>query len=99
MTKLWAKHVFATRSCCDLDLQRIDSNVVRDTSPLYVDHFCKKVLKSNFKKPSYEADTILLQGHAVTLTFKVATQMLHVHIVHIATYAHTKFHEPSFYSF
>jgi len=27
----------------------------------------------------------LLQGHAVTLTFKVLTQMLHVHIVHIAT--------------
>jgi len=28
----------------------------------------------------------LLQGHAVTLTFKAATQMLRVHIVHIATY-------------
>ena len=36
------------------------------------------VLKSNFKKPSYGSDTILLQGHAVTLTFKVATQILHV---------------------
>ena len=42
---------------------------------------------------------ILLQGHAVTLTFKVTTQMLHVHIVHIATYAHTKFHAPSLNSF
>ena len=42
---------------------------------------------------------VLLQGHAVTLTFKVATQMLHVHIVDIATYAHTKFHAPSFNSF
>ena len=38
--------------------------------------FCKIVLRSNFKKPSYGADTILLQGHAVTLTFKVATQIL-----------------------
>jgi len=40
---------------------------------------------------------MLLQGHAVTLTFKVATQMLPVHIVHIATYSHTctKFHAPS----
>ena len=37
----------------------------------------KIVLKSNFKKPSYGADTILLQRHAVTLTFKVATQILH----------------------
>jgi len=44
-------------------------------------------------------DTILLQGYAVTLTFKVATQMLCVHIVLIATYAHTKFHGPSFNSF
>jgi len=42
---------------------------------------------------------ILLQGHAVTLTIKVTTQMLRVHIVHIATYACTKFHAPSFNSF
>jgi len=42
---------------------------------------------------------ILLQGHAVTLTFKVATQILRVHIIHIATYACTKFHAPSFNSF
>jgi len=40
-----------------------------------------------------------LQGHAVTLTFKVATQMLCVHIVHIATYSRTKFHSPSFNSY
>jgi len=38
---------------------------------------------------------ILLQGHAVTLTFKVAIQILRVHIVHISTYACTKFHAPS----
>jgi len=42
---------------------------------------------------------ILLQGRAVTLTFKVATRILRVHIVHIATYAHTTFHAPSFNSF
>jgi len=39
---------------------------------------------------------ILLQGHDVTLTFKVATQMLRVHI---AIYAHTKFHAQSLNSF
>jgi len=38
----------------------------------------------------------MLQGHAVTLTFKVATQILRMHIVHIATYSRTKFHAPSF---
>ena len=42
---------------------------------------------------------ILLQGHALTLTFKVVTQILRVHILHIATYACTKFHVPSFNSF
>jgi len=45
-----------------------------------------------------QTDKILLQGHVVTLTFKVATQMLCVHIVHIATYSRTKFHAPSFNS-
>jgi len=39
---------------------------------------------------------ILLQGHPVTLTFKVATQILRVRILHITTYACTKFHAPSF---
>ena len=77
MTKLWAWHVFAARSCCDLDLQVSDPIVVRDRSSQYGGHFCKIVLKSNFKKPSYGVDTILLQGHAVTLTFKVATEILH----------------------
>jgi len=53
------------------------------------------------KKRSYGLDTILLQSHAVTLTFKVATQMLRMHIVHIATYSCTctKFHAPSFNRF
>jgi len=40
----------------------------------------------------------MLQGHVVTLTFNVATKMLHVHIVHTATYALTKFYVPSFNS-
>ena len=31
---------------------------------------------NNFKQQRYEPDTILLKGHAVTLTFKVETQML-----------------------
>jgi len=41
-------------------------------------NFCQIVLKSDFKKQSYGQDMILLQGHAVTLTFNVATQMLQV---------------------
>ena len=41
----------------------------------------------------------MLQGHAVSLTFNVVIHILCVHIVHIATYAHTKFHAPSFNSF
>jgi len=44
-------------------------------------------------------DTILLPCHAVTMTFKVANQILQVHIEHIATYSRTKFHAPSFNSF
>jgi len=42
---------------------------------------------------------ILLQGYPVTLNFKVATQILRVHIVQIATYACTKLNAPSFNSF
>jgi len=75
-TKLWAGHNFAARSCCDLDPQGSNPNVVRDTSSQYVDHFCEIDFKSDFKKRSCGPDTIFLQGHAVTLTFKVATQVL-----------------------
>ena len=78
MTKLWAWHLFAARSCCDLDLQSSDPINVRDMSSQYGDHVCKIVLISNFKKTSYGADMILLQAHAVTLTFKVVTKILHV---------------------
>jgi hypothetical protein len=63
-------------SCCDLDLQGSDPNVACDMSSHYGDHFCEIVLKSDLKYQSYGPDTILLQGHAVTLTFKVVTQML-----------------------
>jgi len=48
---------------------------------------------------SYWPDMIMLQGHAVILTFKEATQILRVHIVHIATYVHTKFYKPGLNSF
>ena len=49
ITKSWTGHGFTARSCCDLDLQGINPNVVRNTSSPYGDHFCKIVLKSNFK--------------------------------------------------
>jgi len=74
--KLWAGHYFAARSCCDLDLQGSSPNVANDTLSQYGDHYCVIVSKSDFKKQSYGPDMILLQCHAVTLTFKVATQML-----------------------
>jgi len=44
-------------------------------------------------------DTFMLQCHAVTLTFKVDTQILCVNIIHIATYLRTMFHAPSLNSF
>ena len=44
-------------------------------SSQYGDHSCEIIVKFDFKS-SYCPDTILLQGHAVTLTFKVATQLL-----------------------
>ena len=49
ITKLWAGHDFAARSCCDLDLQDSDQNVTRDMSFEYCDHFCEIVVKSDFK--------------------------------------------------
>jgi len=57
---------------------------MRDMSSEYGDHLCETVLKSDLKYQSCRPNMILLQGHAVTLTFKVATQILRVHIVHIA---------------
>ena len=42
-------HDFAARSCCDLDLQGSNPNVAPDTAPQYGDHFCKIVLKWDFK--------------------------------------------------
>jgi len=92
-SKLWAGHEFAAGSCCDFDLQDSDQNVARDMSSQYGDHFCEIVVKSIFKGPSYGADTILLQSHAVTLTFNVGSKQNDVHtcIVHIATNLRTKF--------
>jgi hypothetical protein len=46
---------------------RSNYRLARDTLSQYGVHFCET---------SYGPDAILLQGHAVTLTFKVATQML-----------------------
>jgi len=43
ITKLWAGHDFAARSCCDLDLHGSDPNVARYTSSQYNDHFCEVV--------------------------------------------------------
>jgi len=43
----------------------------------YGDHSCEIVVKFDFKSQSYVPETTLLKGHTVTLTFKVATQMLY----------------------
>jgi len=76
ITKLWTGNDFAARSCCDLDLKGSDPNVAHDMFSQYGDHSCEIVVKFDFKSQSNGPDTILLQGHALTLTFKVATQML-----------------------
>ena len=49
ITKVWAGHDFAARSCCDLDLQGSDQNFTRYTSFEYGDHFCEIVVKFDFK--------------------------------------------------
>jgi len=51
---------------------------MRATRRLNMVIICLKYFRNptSNKKKSYRQDTILLQGHAVTLTFKVATQML-----------------------
>jgi len=51
---------------------------VHDMSSQHGNNLCEIVLEQDFKKRSYGPDMIMLKGHAVTLTFKVATQMLHV---------------------
>ena len=47
-TKLWARHDFAARSSCDLDLQGSDPNVARGTSSQYGDNFREIFVKSDF---------------------------------------------------
>ena len=49
ITKLWAGHDYAARSCCDLDLQGSDPNLARDKSSQYGDHCCEIVVKSDLK--------------------------------------------------
>jgi len=70
-----ARHDFDARSCYDLGLHGSNPNIARDTSQ-YGDHSGEIVVKFDFKSQSYVAETILLQGHAVFLNFKVLTQML-----------------------
>jgi len=49
ITKLWARHDFAARSCCDLDLYDSNLNAVGDTSSQYGDHVCEIFAKSDLK--------------------------------------------------
>jgi len=53
ITNVWVGHDFATRSCCDLDIQGSYPNLACDTSSHYGDHICEIVLKSDFKSRSY----------------------------------------------
>jgi len=73
LTKFWARHDFAARSCCDLGLQGSNPNIARDTLFQHGDQSCEIVVNFDFKSQSYEPETILLKGPTVTLTFKVAT--------------------------
>ena len=54
-----------------LAFQGCNPNIARDTLSQYGDHSCEIVVKFDFKSQSYVAETILLKGHAVILTFKV----------------------------
>ena len=76
ITKLWAGHHNAARSCCDLELQGSNPNVAHDTSS-HVIFSLKKFSNSasNNEVTMYGPDTILLPSHSVTLTSKVVTQM------------------------
>jgi len=64
-------------ACCDLGLHGSDSNVALDKLSQYGNHSCELVVKFDFKSQSYGPESILLKGHTVTLTLKVATQMKH----------------------
>jgi hypothetical protein len=74
---LWAAHDFAAMSCCDLDLQSSKPNVARDTSIQYNDYLCVIVVKLTTNNEVMDRTQFLLQCHAMTLTFKVATEILH----------------------
>jgi len=76
MTKFWSRHNYAARSCYELGIQNSNPNVARDTLSQYGDHSCEIVVKFDFKSQSYGPETILLKSHTVTVTFKVAAQML-----------------------
>jgi len=74
-----------------LAFQGSNPNVARDTLSQYGDHSCEIVyllllsiyllfiysFKFYFKSQSYVPETFLQNGHIVTLTFKVATQILY----------------------
>jgi len=69
--------------CCDLDLQGSSLNVALDTSCQYGDQLCKIIVEFDFKSQSYGPETILLKGHTVTLTLKVAFKCCAPHVVSI----------------
>ena len=49
ITKLWARHDFAARSCCDINLKGSNLNDARDTSSQYGDYYCEIVVHSDVK--------------------------------------------------
>ena len=57
----------------------------------YGDHFCEIVLKSDHKYQSYGPNMILLQGHAVTLTFKVACILYTLLPMHVQSFMRLTF--------
>ena len=77
ITKLQAGHDFAVRSCCDLDLQGSSLNLHSTRHHNMVIIHVKQFL-NQLQITSYGPEIILVKGHAVTLTFKVAAQMLRV---------------------
>jgi len=65
------------QSAVTLAFQSSNPNDALYTLSQYGDHSCEIVVKFDFKSQSYVAETFLQKGHIVTLTFKVATQILY----------------------
>ena len=57
ITKFWARHDFAARSCCSIGLQGSNHKVARDTLSQYGDHSCEIGGEGPFMVPEPDLKT------------------------------------------